>query len=87
MMEIGALIMPILMVIGAIAVWRMPKREGRRNESEKTWRDSSLDDWRAERDAALETERQARVANGGTIHQGAGNTEESEPVRHQRIGG
>lgn len=84
-MTIGAILMPVLMVVGFIAAWKMPKREGRRDQGQ-TWRDTSLDDWRKERDAALEAERQQRIDAGPALHDNTG-AEASEPVRHQRLGG
>lgn len=82
--------LPLAMVIGAIAGWRiMKKGEKAKEEQQKNaWRDDSLDEWRRERDSAAEAERLSRVASptGKTTTAGRGE-EEAEPVRHQRIGG
>ena len=82
-----ALLMPILMVVGTIAAWKMPKREGRRRDSDAEWRDTSLDDWRKERDAAADAEREARqsAAPSGVHPSSERNVDEKK--RHQRIGG
>jgi hypothetical protein len=78
--------MPIAMVVGAIAAWRMSKKENT-PEAEKTqWRDDSLDDWRRERDAEAETERLSRASSPGGNPTGA-TEERSETRRNQRIGG
>ena len=86
-MLFGAVVMPILMVVGVIAAWKMPKREGRRREGEPDWRDTSLDDWRKERDEQQREEREARHASGEPAIRDGAERESSEPARHQRIGG
>ena len=87
-MGISALLslgLPLVMAIGAIAAWRMTRKEAKRDEEPALWRDDSLDDWRRERDAAAEAERIARS------HAAANRTgqarEETETKKHQRIGG
>ena len=82
--------MPLAMVIGAVAGWRMmTKGEKAEVEQQKNaWRDDSLDEWRRERDAAAETERLSRISAPTRKSTTAGRAEEeSEPARHQRIGG
>ena len=51
--------MPLALAISGIIAWRASKREDA-NEEKPAWRDNSLDDWRKERDAQLEAEREAR---------------------------
>lgn len=54
------------------------------------WRDTSLDDWRQERDARVEAERQARLANppkAGDAPETATGGDDTQTRRHQRIGG
>jgi hypothetical protein len=55
-------------------------------DEQPQWRDTSLDDWRAERDQAREAERQAR-ASGREMSDGQEQMRESEPVEQERIGG
>lgn len=77
------------MAIGGIVAWRQTRRE---NDpvaaASDTWRDTSLDDWREERDAAIELERQERLANPVVNERTAtGKDETAEKKRHQRLGG
>jgi hypothetical protein len=54
------------------------------------WRDTSLDDWRKRRDAEVEAERQARLANSPGVAgapETATGSEHTETQRQQRIGG
>ena len=83
--------MPLAMAIGGVVAWRQARRgnepvgAGSRNGP---WRDSSLDDWRQERDEALDLERQERLANAVSQERTAtGKDETSEKKRHQRMGG
>lgn len=83
---VSALGLPLLMGVGGVAAWRMSKKQDSTSTIDKPqWRDTSLDDWRKERDAEAETVRIAR-ANADT-HAGAAAEEKAETVRHQRIGG
>ena len=77
------------MAIGGIAAWRMSKKENSTSASTETstWRDDSLDDWRRQRAAAADEHRIAREQETRESHAGAGNEEQVETVRHQRIGG
>jgi hypothetical protein len=81
--------MPIAMVIGAIAGWRLLKRDQQAEvEQQKNgWRDDSLDDWRRERDAAAETERAARVLEEASVLNTGRAEEGAQTKRNQRIGG
>ena len=83
---ISAVGLPVLMAIGAVLAWRMTKRENKADAEQPLWRDDSLDDWRKERDAEVETERLQRVQEAKQ-HGGAAAEEQSEKKRHQRIGG
>jgi len=79
------LALPLVMAGGAIAAWRMTRKEAKRDEEPALWRDDSLDDWRRERDAAAETERIARSQAGANPTGEA--KEETATKKHQRIGG
>ena len=79
-----AILLPVLGVGGAIAAWRMQKREDVR-ESQPKWRDDSLDDWRKQREAQADAERAERTSRPDLAE---GSTEEREEAkRQQRIGG
>ena len=54
------------------------------------WRDTSLDDWREQRDAEVEAERQARLKNppkADDAPETATGGDDTQTRRHQRIGG
>lgn len=59
-MPIIQLGMPIALGIGGLAAWRMSKNQSD-EESKPGWRDTSLDDWREERDRQAEAERESRT--------------------------
>jgi len=77
--------LPLMMAVGAIAAWRMTRKENTTSIEQPAWRDTSLDDWRKERDAEADSVRAARLE--GEPHEGAAAEEKSETKRHQRIGG
>lgn len=81
--------MPIAMVFGAIAAWRMSKKDNDPEAKPPEWRDTSLDDWRRERDQQAIAERQSRSSKTKTgAHETTGSGgDEGETKRHQRIGG
>ncbi|KAA0237847.1 MAG: hypothetical protein HUU14_03970 [Dehalococcoidia bacterium] len=79
-----ALGMPFAMVFGAIAAWRISKREQHDESAPPAWRDDSLDEWRRERDATAEAERAARATLPGKRGREIEETAEAAP--HQRIG-
>lgn len=83
---ISAVGLPVAMAVGAIMAWRMTRRENRAETEQPLWRDTSLDDWRKERDAEIEVERLQRLKDA-KLHGGAAAEEQSETKRHQRIGG
>jgi hypothetical protein len=81
--------MPLAMAIGGIVAWRQAKHGNDPVASaQEQWKDTSLDDWRKEREAQVERERQERLAGatGAQEHEGTARTE-SEQQRHQRLGG
>lgn len=78
--------LPVAMAFGAIAAWRMSKREPHQQDGTPAWRDDSLDDWRKQRDEEAETIRQQRASEPGQLS-GAAAEEQAEKKRHQRIGG
>ncbi len=83
---ISAVGLPVAMAIGAVMAWRMSKKENKADIEPPLWRDNSLDDWRKERDAEIETERLQRIQEAKQPS-GAAAEEQSEKKRHQRIGG
>ncbi len=83
---ISAVGLPVAMAIGAVMAWRMSKKENKVDTEAPLWRDDSLDDWRKERDAEIETERLQRIQEAKQPS-GAAAEEQSEKKRHQRIGG
>ena len=83
---IPAVGLSVLMAVGAVLAWRMSKKENKADPDQPLWRDDSLDDWRKERDAEVETERLQRIQEAKQ-HGGAAAEEQSEKKRHQRIGG
>ncbi len=84
---IASVAFPLMMVIGAIAAWRISKRENDPAADRPAWRDDSLDDWRRERDLGIDEERNARDAALTGDHLSLGQEEAPETQRHQRIGG
>lgn len=77
---------PIMIVVGGIAAWKLAKGDGPDTEK-ATWKDTSLDEWRKERDSLAETKR-AKRATAPDAEGDEGATEEQEATRkHQRIGG
>ena len=87
-MGISALLslgLPLVMAIGAIAAWRMTRKEAKKEEEPAQWRDDSLDDWRSQRDAEAEAERIARSKD--SAHRTGQAVEETETKKQQRIGG
>lgn len=71
------------MAVGAVFAWLTTRREA--NDEKPAWKDTSLDDWRRERDTQVEAERQAR-AKSADLH--TGSERENEEARNQeRIGG
>lgn len=75
--------MPLAMALGALFAWLTTRREA--NEEKPAWKDTSLDDWRRERDQQIETERQARTQDA-ELRTGS-EREEEETQKQQRIGG
>lgn len=77
--------MPLALTLGGLAAWRVTRTRDQREASKPNWKDDSLDEWRRERDAQAEVERAERAANPERAASASG--DESEPVRHQRLGG
>jgi hypothetical protein len=85
---LSAIGLPLAMAFGAIAAWRMSKKENDPEQRPPEWRDDSLDDWRRERDEQAMLQRQTRTTKTKTgAHEVVGGGEEGETQRHQRIGG
>lgn len=83
---LSAILIPFLLGIGGTAAFLASRRrEEQDRERAAAWRDTSLDDWRRERERIAEEERALRAATGETR---TGSTEErDEKKQHQRIGG
>ena len=83
--DLWQLALPLLLAVGGIAAWQVSRRDRTREENGAKWRDTSLDDWRKERDAAAEERRATRADEPEEV---TGQTEEqATEKRHQRIGG
>jgi hypothetical protein len=77
--------MPLLMTAGAVAAIKANRDSDRRKSD--AWRDTSLDDWRRDRDATSAREREAREAERGAALAAGSEEESADPVRQQRLGG
>jgi len=75
------------MAIGGIAAWRMSKSEDKREAEKPQWKDTSLDEWRKQRDAEVELDRVRRAQTTTAEIQAGGAEEKQETQRTQRIGG
>lgn len=82
---VGAIGLPIAMVLGAIAAWRASKKDDAAAAEKPAWRDDSLDEWRRDRARQADEEREARHL-GSELHTGRPEEETAEK-KHQRIGG
>ena len=82
---LSAILFPLAMAIGGVAAWRASKKEHTVEAEKTTWRDTSLDDWRKERDQAAEQDRSIRAEQPEIL---TGSSEEQAiEKKHQRIGG
>ena len=82
---LSAIALPLFLTAGTLAAIHFSRKS--QQASEQKWRDDSLDDWRRERDATIEAERQARALERKQgLVEGSGE-EEAAPVRQQRLGG
>lgn len=87
---VAAVGLPLAMLIGGIAAWRMSKRtDVEEADRRAAWRDDSLDDWRKERDTLAEQERIEREQSPAPARDlSDGRAEEQEQAKkQQRIGG
>ncbi|MCA9843281.1 MAG: hypothetical protein KC482_09330 [Dehalococcoidia bacterium] len=84
-----ALGLPLVLLVGGIAAWRISRKEGSFEAPEKpAWRDDSLDDWRRERDAQLEQERLQRLeATNERLRTGQEEEQDTQRTTHTRLGG
>jgi hypothetical protein len=92
LMLIGSIGLPAVMAIGGILAWRATRRQHVSEEREMTspaWRDTSLDDWRRERDQQAELERQQREAGVGRegLSEGQEREADTQKKTHTRLGG
>jgi hypothetical protein len=79
----------VILFAGGIAAWLVSRKGASFDQPDnKQWRDDSLDDWRREREAAAEAERQQRAESPG-MHLSTGQEEQQETQRttHTRLGG
>jgi hypothetical protein len=79
----------VILFVGGIAAWLVSRKGASFDQPEnKQWRDDSLDDWRREREAQAEAEREQRVSTPET-HLSTGQEEQQETQRttHTRLGG
>ncbi len=87
---ISAIVLPMILLVGGIAAWRVTRSEQARSDPatfQPAWRDESMDDWRKERDAAAEAERQQRTQGvAGEFSTGRAE-EQAVEKREQRLGG
>lgn len=88
---ISAIAFPLLLLFGTVFAWRASKKQhGVATDDDKPegWRDTSLDDWRKQRDLAIEAEREARARAGPKPANHASTCgDDGETKKHQRIGG
>lgn len=84
----GSVGIPAILGIGGVVAWRATRTQQTREVQPKTWRDDSLDEWRNERDARADAERQGRATEAADGPHGEARAE-SERVeqRHTRLGG
>lgn len=80
-MPVMGLVMGVMLAIAGIISGIYALRGGGGGSDSTGWHDTSLDDWRRERDAAAEAERQARLASPRERSSAEG----EEP--HERVGG
>lgn len=78
---------PLVMAIGGIAAWRMGRNEDKHEAEKPQWRDTSLDEWRKQRDAEFDVDRVKRAQTTTAAIQAGGAEEKQETQRTQRIGG
>ena len=81
---------PLLMAIGGILAWRVSKKgDQQREDPQNQWRDTSLDDWRRERDAQAEEERLRRESGPSRDGFSEGQAKEADTQKqtHSRMGG
>ena len=84
---VSAVVLPILMLVGGIAAWRVSMRQQVEKPEAERWRDDSLDDWRKERDARADEARANRPAELRETVTGQEEQQETTTTKHQRIGG
>lgn len=83
---LSAILIPFLLGIGGtVAFLATRRREEQDREHAAAWRDTSLDDWRRERERIAAEERALRAATSET--QSGSTQERDEKKQHQRIGG
>lgn len=86
---ISAIGFGVILAAGGIAAWLVSRKNASFDPPEKKqWKDDSLDDWRREREAALEAERQQRTASAGDhLSTGQEEQQETQQKTHTRLGG
>lgn len=53
--------MPLALGVGGLAAWRATRHRQDAEDTRPAWRDTSLDDWREERERRIEEERASRT--------------------------
>jgi hypothetical protein len=86
---IGTVGFPIVLAVGGLIAWRAIRAQQEREAQPATWRDDSLDDWRRERDRAIEAEREQRQQRPpGEVHPASESREGDQGRKtHTRLGG
>jgi hypothetical protein len=88
---LGSVGFPLVLAIGGILAWRKSRQTAQiKPAAAGTWRDDSLDDWRKQREAELEAEREQRAKNPSAPSDATTRTGESEAevrTTHTRLGG
>jgi hypothetical protein len=89
---IGSIGIPAVMAIGGVLAWRATRKQhatAERETESPTWRDTSLDDWRRERDEQAEQERLRResgISRDG-FTEGQAKEADTQKQTHTRMGG
>lgn len=84
----SAIGMPLAMGIGGIVAWRATRNQQAREDAPRTWRDDSLDEWRRERDARADEQREQRTAAPrDELNPESRQGEETSERQHTRLGG
>ena len=84
------LVLPLFMAIGGVFAWLVTRKgDKEREDPQNQWRDTSLDDWRRERDALAEEERLRRESGASRdgLSEGQAKEADTQKKTHTRMGG